>query len=278
MHYYRIIPFVALISFVIFSGFAVDAGQKQTTAPIVRKTQKTKVVPQKQKKILPTCKPSGCNGEICSDVPVMSPCWVLSEFACYKKANCVRFKNKQCGWVETPALKACLSSKHKPGSLPKSIIPKPVLPMRISSAAFPHNGSIPAKYTCDGPGTNPSLQFSDIPLGTKSFVLLMDDPDVPKDIRPDGMWDHWVVYNIPPATATIRESEGPSGTVGKNSGGSQEYYAPCPPDREHRYFFKLYALDTLLDLPAGSSKAEVEKAMQGHILAQAELIGRYNRQ
>lgn len=150
--------------------------------------------------------------------------------------------------------------------------------MKISSSAFLHNGSIPAKYTCDGSHINPPLDFSGVPVGAKSLVLLMDDPDVPKSIRLDGMWDHWVVWNIPSTTLSLKEGEMPQGIVGKNSGGETAYYPPCPPDREHRYFFKLYALDTILDLPAGSSKADVQEAIQGHIIAQAELIGLYNRQ
>ncbi len=225
------------------------------------------------------CKPSGCNGEICSDTSFFSACWFLPEFACYKKAACVRKKNGQCGWVQTSALKKCIASKRKADASKKSVfIPNKALPMKISSPAFQHNGSIPSKYTCDGQNTNPTLDFADIPAGAKSLVLLMDDPDVPKSIRPDGMWDHWVVWNMPPTTVSITEGETPTGAVGKNTGGSQLYGGPCPPDREHRYFFKLYALDALLDLPEGSSKAVVEKAMKGHVLAQAELVGRYNRQ
>ncbi len=168
--------------------------------------------------------------------------------------------------------------KHKPGISPKPIIiPNIRQPMKISSMAFDHNGSIPSKYTCDGTDTNPPLQFSDIPQEAKSLVLLMDDPDVPISIRPDGMWDHWVLWNIPPTTFFLKENETPQGVMGKNSGGENVYYPPCPPDREHRYFFKLYALDTILDLPASSFKADIQKAMEGHVISQAELIGRYNR-
>ena len=105
----------------------------------------------------------------------------------------------------------------------------------------------------------------------------MDDPDVPKSIRPDGMWDHWVVFNIPPHVREIKKGKAPEGTPGKGTGGNQDYYGPCPPDREHRYFFKLYALDAKLDIPAQSSKKQVEKAMEGHILAKAELMGKYER-
>jgi Raf kinase inhibitor-like YbhB/YbcL family protein len=157
---------------------------------------------------------------------------------------------------------------------------KTTLPMEnviITSSAFEHNGTIPPKYTCDGEDINPPLMFADIPEGAKSLVLIMDDPDVPKNLRPDGMWDHWVVFNLEPTTVSIEEGKEPAGTSGNNSWGKRGYGGPCPPDREHRYFFKLYALDTKLDLPEGSSKKEVEQAMRGHVLAQGELIGLYNR-
>jgi Raf kinase inhibitor-like YbhB/YbcL family protein len=103
----------------------------------------------------------------------------------------------------------------------------------------------------------------------------MDDPDVPRHLRADGMWDHWVVFNIPPDTTHIPENTNPHGTLGKNSWGENRYQGPAPPDREHRYFFKLYALDTKLSLLQGATKHAVEQAMQGHILVQAELMGRY---
>ena len=105
----------------------------------------------------------------------------------------------------------------------------------------------------------------------------MDDPDVPKHLRPDGMWDHWVVFNIPPNRTSLDEGEEPSGVRGIGTGQNLDYYGPCPPDREHRYYFRLYALDTELDLPEGATKKEVESAMEGHILEQAVLMGRYER-
>ncbi len=150
--------------------------------------------------------------------------------------------------------------------------------MKLGSIVFEHNGLIPAKYTCDGENINPPLRMSEAPEGAKSLVLIMDDPDVPKSIRPDGVWDHWLVWNIPPETTEIPEGKEPAGVVGKNTGGSFGYRGPCPPDREHRYFFKLYALNTTLNLSADITvKANLEAAMQGHILGQAELMGRYNR-
>ena len=149
--------------------------------------------------------------------------------------------------------------------------------MKLTSTAFEHGGKIPSKHTCDGENSNPPLTIADVPSGAKSLVLIMDDPDVPKTIRADGMWDHWVVFNIPPHLREIKEGEEPEGVPGTGTGGNEDYFGPCPPDREHRYFFKLYALDTKLDLPGKASKRQVEAAMEGHIVAQAELMGRYKR-
>lgn len=149
--------------------------------------------------------------------------------------------------------------------------------MKITSSVFENNGIIPAKYTCDGENISPPLQISGVPAGAKSLALIMDDPDVPKNLRPDGMFDHWVVWNIPANTSVILEGVVPTGAVGKNTGGDARYTGPCPPDREHRYFFKLYVLDTMLSLAAGASKADLEKAMEGRVLAKAELMGRYAR-
>jgi Raf kinase inhibitor-like YbhB/YbcL family protein len=105
----------------------------------------------------------------------------------------------------------------------------------------------------------------------------MEDPDVPKNLREDGMWDHWVVFNIPPEVREIQEGTEPQGIGGVGTNGELGYFGPCPPDREHRYFFKLFALDTQLDLPEKSTKSKVENAMEGHILEQTELMGRYER-
>lgn len=149
--------------------------------------------------------------------------------------------------------------------------------MKLTSSAFEHGARIPSQYTCDGPNINPPLKISDVPSGARSLVLIMDDPDVPKKLRQDGMWDHWIVYNIPPETREVPEGKEPKGTHGTGTGGNLDYYGPCPPDREHRYFFKLYALDTILDLKPKASKKMVEHAMAGHVLAAAELMGKYER-
>jgi len=149
--------------------------------------------------------------------------------------------------------------------------------MHISSRAFEHNSSIPSKYTCDGENINPPFSVSDVPEGTVSLVFIMDDPDVPTYIRKDGMWDHWVKFNIPPILTVIEEGKEPPGTSGAGTSGNIKYHGPCPPDREHRYFFKIYALNAELDLEEGASKKDVETAMAEHILDSAELIGLYSR-
>ncbi len=149
--------------------------------------------------------------------------------------------------------------------------------MKLGSPMFEQEGKIPSKYTCDGENISPPLTISDVPTEAKTLALIMDDPDVPKNLREDGMWDHWVVFNIPVSLCDIKEGEEPEGTHGVGSGGNLDYFGPCPPDREHRYFFKLYALDTELDLQEKATKQQVEEAMEGHIIANAELMGRYER-
>lgn len=144
--------------------------------------------------------------------------------------------------------------------------------MKITSPAFDHNESLPPDYTCDGKGMNPPMTIRDVPAAAQSLVLFLDDPDAV-----GGTFDHWVLWNIDPAITAISEGETPQGAVGKNSAGGNAYFPPCPPTGEHRYFFKLYALDTMLSLPAGSSKATVERTIEGHVLDSAELIGLYNR-
>ncbi len=149
--------------------------------------------------------------------------------------------------------------------------------MKLNSPAFGHEGKIPTQYTCDGENINPPLSILEVPGATQSLVLIMEDPDVPKNLKEDGMWDHWVIFNIPPDLREILEGKEPEGTAGTGTNGEPGYYGPCPPDREHRYFFKLFALDTKLELPEGATKAEVEKAMNGHILDETHLMGRYER-
>lgn len=152
--------------------------------------------------------------------------------------------------------------------------------MELSTPSFPPNGKIPSQYTCDGENINPPLKIEGVPANAKSLVLIIDDPDIPDFVKQKfniGVWDHWIVFNIPPTTTDIKEGQNPTGILGKNTGGKNAYGGPCPPDREHRYFFKLYALDTTLTLSEGVTKKQVEEAMEGHIIAQAELVGRYER-
>ena len=141
----------------------------------------------------------------------------------------------------------------------------------IKSLAFENNKLIPVKYTCDGANVNPPLTIEDAPEETKTLVLIVDDPDCPT-----GTFDHWIVWNIPPTTRTIEENTVP-GTEGVSSYRKHAYGGPCPPYGTHRYFFKVYALDTQFDLKSSSTKKDVEKAMEGHILAEGALIGLYCR-
>jgi Raf kinase inhibitor-like YbhB/YbcL family protein len=154
--------------------------------------------------------------------------------------------------------------------------------LMLTSTAFAEGGAIPSRYTCDASmPTNPPLAISGVPEGTKSLTLIVDDPDVPKRLKPDGVFDHWVLFNIPPDVVTIGEGDAP-GTSGMSGTGQGEYVPPCPPPQyepsEHRYVFTLYALDAELNIPEGASKQDVLKAMEGHVLDEAKLVGRYRRQ
>lgn len=144
--------------------------------------------------------------------------------------------------------------------------------MKISSSAFENNGMIPSEYTCDGSDVSPPLAISDIPKEAKSLAIIMDDPDAPM-----GTFTHWVVWNISPQKIQFTKGEKISFPQGKTSFGHKSYGGPCPPGGTHRYFFKLYALDLILNLEEGSSKADLEKAMTGHILAESKLMGKYSR-
>jgi Raf kinase inhibitor-like YbhB/YbcL family protein len=144
---------------------------------------------------------------------------------------------------------------------------------RVTSPAFPQGQPIPARFTADGADISPELHLLDTPPGTASFALVMDDPDAPV-----GTWVHWVVWNLPAATAKIPEGSLPAGAVeGRTSWGRAGYGGPAPPSGTHRYFFKVYALDTILDLPSSTDAKGLERAVQGHVLARAELMGTYTR-
>ena len=149
----------------------------------------------------------------------------------------------------------------------------------ISSSAFSSGGSISTKFTCDGPDVSPQLAWTEPPAGTKSFALLADDPDAPV-----GNWNHWTVWNLPATLRGLPEAVSKDarladgGEQGRNDFGKTGYNGPCPPPgKPHRYYFKLFALDTKLDLKAGSRKKELDNAMKGHILGQAEWMGTYGR-
>jgi Raf kinase inhibitor-like YbhB/YbcL family protein len=146
--------------------------------------------------------------------------------------------------------------------------------MTITSPAFAENAAIPSLYTCNGKNINPPLRITNMPADTKSLTLIMDDPDAPR-----GTWVHWTVWNIDPSTTAIGEDSVPEATIeGITSFGKPGYGGPCPPSGTHRYHFKIYALDTLLDLPSHAEKNELEEAMKGHIIAHAELVGVYSKQ
>jgi len=142
--------------------------------------------------------------------------------------------------------------------------------MKISSPAFENEGTIPAEYTCDGTDVSPPLTFTNLPNNTKSLALIVDDPDA-------NTWVHWLVWNIPPNTTGFSKGENIAFLQGKNDFGNQKYDGPCPPSGTHRYFFKLYALDTMLDLKSGATRAQSEAAMSGHIIEKAQLIGTYSK-
>ncbi len=152
--------------------------------------------------------------------------------------------------------------------------------MILTSSAFAHHGAIPERYGCDGEDVSPPLSWTGVPGGTKSLVLIVDDPDAPDPAAPERTWVHWVLYNIPPGTLGIPEGAKalPAGArPGVNDWKRTGYGGPCPPIGRHRYFHKLYALGTMLDGLSNPTKIAVEEAMKGHILAKAELVGTYQR-
>jgi Raf kinase inhibitor-like YbhB/YbcL family protein len=145
--------------------------------------------------------------------------------------------------------------------------------LRLSSPAFTNGSQIPSRYTCDGDNFNPHLVLHGVPEQAKSLTLVMEDPDAPT-----GLWTHWIMWNIPAETKEIREHTVPFGALeGTNSGRKKGYTGPCPPGGTHRYFFRVFALDRKLALEAGAGRDELERAMEGHILATAELMGNYGR-
>jgi hypothetical protein len=153
--------------------------------------------------------------------------------------------------------------------------------LSLTSPSFGHQDAIPTKHTCEGDDVSPALAWSGVPQGTKSLVLIVDDPDAPDPRAPKTTWVHWVVFNIPPTATGLAEAvkkDAPSGAAqGLNDWGRAGYGGPCPPVGRHRYFHKLYALDTMLQGLGTPRKADVERAMEGHILERTELIGTYQK-
>ena len=157
-----------------------------------------------------------------------------------------------------------------------------IMALELTSPAFQHGAAIPAEYTCEGRDLAPPLQWSGVPAGARSLVLIVDDPDAPDPAAPRMTWVHWVLYNLPPDSQGLPEGatsrDLPPGTgEGINDWHRTGYGGPCPPIGRHRYFFKLYALDTVLEGLGRPTKAQVEAAMAGHVLEQAELMGTYQK-
>jgi len=190
--------------------------------------------------------------------------------------------------VEAPAVEEAPAEEvveaPEPTEAPTAtdVLPEPTeepMPFELTSSAFTQGEPIPVKYSCDGEDISPPLAWGDPPEGAQSFVLIMDEPDAP-----GGTWDHWIVFNIPAEVRELPENM-PAGmkfgdvaaTFGKNSWGRSDYGGPCPPGGTHRYFFKFYVLDTILSLDESASKRQVLAAMEGHVLAEAELMGTYSR-
>lgn len=157
------------------------------------------------------------------------------------------------------------------------------MPLTLTSPDFFHNREIPTRFTCEGADVSPALEWDDVPNGTQSFALIVDDPDAPDPAKPLRTYVHWVLYNIPPDARRLPAEVEPAGELpsgaepGLNDWDRTGYGGPCPPKGRHRYFFKLYALDTLLPDLNRPRKADLERAMKGHVLDQAEIIGTYQK-
>lgn len=175
-------------------------------------------------------------------------------------------------------LSACAPAAAEPTATPVPATATEAVVLEITSPEFAAGEAIPVKFSCDGEDTSPALTWTEPPAGTQSFVLIMDDPDA------GGTWVHWVVYNLPASSRGLEaaipvDTEIPGGGLqGRNSSRINGYQGPCPPSGSHRYFFKLYALDMVLDLPAGAHNVEVNVGMKDHILATAELMGNFSRE
>lgn len=149
--------------------------------------------------------------------------------------------------------------------------------MQLLSSAFSYGQPIPRKYSCQGLDISPPLSFQDIPVGAKSLALIVEDPDVPTSVREDGLWIHWIVYNLSVTITNLAEGAHIFAIQGLNTSGEARYQGPCPPDKKHRYFFYLHALDVILPEAENVKKEQLLEVMEGHILATAELMGTYEK-
>lgn len=174
---------------------------------------------------------------------------------------------------DTATAAVAVTSTGSAGSYPMTL--------KVTSSAFQQGGSIPSQYTCEGKDISPPLSWSGLPNNTRSVAMIVDDPDAPDPAKPQRVYVHWVVYNMPAQTSLAENASKngmPPGAVqGKNDWGKPEYGGPCPPIGRHRYFFKLYALDTKLTGVTNVTKADLENAMKGHIVDSGELMGTYQK-
>jgi Raf kinase inhibitor-like YbhB/YbcL family protein len=190
---------------------------------------------------------------------------------------------KICWHAEGGARHACLRATVLLAAVAVPLIADAgaAMALTLTSSAFAPGDKIPSKYTCEGDDLSPPLAFAGVPDGTKSLVLIVDDPDAPDPKAPKRVWVHWLVYNLPPNSDGLAENASSAGlpssaVTGINDRTKMSYHGPCPPIGRHRYFHKLYALDTVLPAEA-LTKAQLEAAMSGHVLAQTELIGTYQK-
>lgn len=185
-------------------------------------------------------------------------------------------------WTGLSLLVALAAAVWAPVEGREPVAKEKTMVMTLTSSAFAHGEAIPRLYTCEGKDVSPPLSWSGVPAGTKSLALIVDDPDAPDPAAPRMTWVHWVLYNIPATVQELKEGistrELPAGTLeGLNDWKRTGYGGPCPPIGRHRYFHKLYALDTVLPDLKRPTKAQLEKAMEGHVLARAELVGTYQK-
>ena len=188
------------------------------------------------------------------------------------------------GIAVVPGWASAATVKRAPGTAPGSASARKetTVPLTLTSSAFEHLGGIPKRHTCDGEDVSPPLAWSGVPAGTRSFALIVDDPDAPDPAAPKMVWVHWVLYNLPPTALELPEAVAPgalpAGTrQGKNDWKRTGYGGPCPPIGRHRYFFKLYALDAMLPDLKEPTKAQLEQAMKGHIVGEGQLLGTYQK-